>query len=223
MGDTCIFCSGSVKNNQLSICDACYSDLPFSKLACPCCGLSTPDANTCGHCLKSAPTFDNTRAVFNYGYPVDALLQQYKYAHNLALTRTLGVLLSVAVEDKDRPDLLIPMPLHAQRLRERGFNQALEIARIVSKTLQLPMNASVGERVIFSPPQASLPLKQRVRNVRNAFACKQNLDGMRVAIVDDVMTTGATLNALAKALKKAGAANVECWVIARTQRRAAHV
>lgn len=220
---TCVLCESSAKNNQLSICDDCYMGLPFSRSACPCCGLATIASNTCGHCLKSAPDFDSTHAVFNYAYPVDALLQQYKYAHDLALTRTLGTLLSSVVERKDRPDLIIPMPLHPQRLRERGFNQALEIARLVSKSLKLPMNASVCERVSFSPPQASLPLKQRVRNVRNAFACKQRLDGMKVAVLDDVMTTGATLNAIARALKKAGASSVECWVIARTQSRAIHV
>ncbi len=107
------------------------------------------------------------------------------------------------------------MPLHPQRLKERGFNQSLEIARLLSKPLEIPVR-HVCERIKFSAPQASLPMKDRVKNMKGAFICNEDLSGQNVILVDDVMTTGASLNALAKAVKAKGAAHVECWLIART-------
>lgn len=108
------------------------------------------------------------------------------------------------------------MPMHAKRLKERGFNQALEIARLVSKQLKISLDYTTCQRTKYTPPQASLHLKERFKNIRGAFNCQKGLQDMRIAIVDDVMTTGASLNELAKTLKQAGASHVECWVIART-------
>lgn len=108
------------------------------------------------------------------------------------------------------------MPMHATRLKERGFNQALEIARLISKNMQMKLNYTSCQRTKYTPPQASLPLKERIKNIRGVFKCQQNLQGLNIAVVDDVMTTGASLNELAKTLKQAGASHVECWVIART-------
>jgi len=107
------------------------------------------------------------------------------------------------------------MPLHPQRLKERGFNQSLEIARLISKPLNIPMRHAC-KRIKFSAPQASLPIKDRVNNMKGAFICNEDLTGLNVILLDDVMTTGASLNALAKAVKAKGAAHVECWLIART-------
>ncbi len=160
------------------------------------------------------PAFDITRALFRYEYPLRQMLQRYKYGELLALGNTFGHLLATSV--KSLPDLIIPMPLHRQRLRERGFNQSLEIAKIVAKQLQLALDGTACQRTKLSAPQASLPLKKRANNMKGAFHCERPLTGLRVALIDDVMTTGASLNALAKAVKKAGANHVECWVIART-------
>ena len=113
-------------------------------------------------------------------------------------------------------DLIIPMPLHSSRLQERSFNQSLEIARIIGKRLNIAINSQAIARIKQSPPQASLPLKERVKNMKGAFTCQEDLSGLRIALVDDVMATGASLNALAKAVKAKGAAHVECWLIART-------
>jgi ComF family protein len=117
-------------------------------------------------------------------------------------------------------DLIIPMPMHPKRLQERGFNQALEIAKRVSSKLEIALDFTSCIRNKFTPPQASLPLKERVKNIHGVFSvkdtAKNNLKGLRVALIDDVMTTGASLNELAKTIKKAGASHVECWVIART-------
>ena len=110
----------------------------------------------------------------------------------------------------------MPMPMHNTRLQQRGFNQALEIARLISKHRQIKLDFTSCQRTRLTPPQASLPLKERIKNIRGVFECNKNLQGLNIALVDDVMTTGASLNELAKTLKLAGAAHVECWVIART-------
>ncbi|MDZ4098970.1 MAG: phosphoribosyltransferase family protein [Methylophilaceae bacterium] len=113
-------------------------------------------------------------------------------------------------------DRIIPMPLHPKRLAERGFNQSLEIAKLVAKELGIPLDTTSCSRIKFSPPQASLPLKARIKNMRGAFSCHQDLQAQRVILLDDVMTTGASLHELAATVKSAGASHVECWVVART-------
>lgn len=113
-------------------------------------------------------------------------------------------------------NLIMPMPMHQNRLKERGFNQALEIAKLLSKTFAIKLDYTSCQRTKHTPPQASLNLKERIKNIKGAFSCQQNLQHLNIAIIDDVMTTGASLNELAKTLKQAGAAHVECWVMART-------
>jgi len=147
------------------------------------------------------------------------MLQRYKYNHLLNMAETFGTLLGESVTSTASailPDIIIPMPLHPTRLQERGFNQAVELARVIGKNLKLEVNSHACARIKFSPPQVSLPLKERVKNMRGAFDCKIRLDGLRIALIDDVMTTGASLNALAATVKKAGASHVECWLVART-------
>lgn len=146
-------------------------------------------------------------------------MQKYKYGNALVMANLFGKLVSAGRAPYSLPDLIIPMPLHPQRLQERGFNQAVEIARVVAKELGLPLDIHACKRVKFSAPQVTLPLKQRVQNMRNAFVCDRPLEGLKIALLDDVMTTGASLNALAAAVRKAGAASIECWVLARTQPR----
>ena len=119
--------------------------------------------------------------------------------------------------DGMRPDRIVPMPLHPARLAERGFNQSQEIARLLAHPLQAPIDNTSCKRIKLAPPQASLPLKARIKNMRGAFRCEQPLDGERILLIDDVMTTGASLHALASTVKAAGASHVECWVVARTQ------
>lgn len=142
------------------------------------------------------------------------MLQRYKYGQSLTMADTFASLMTSTISTK--PDLVIPMPLHPQRLQERGFNQSLEIARIIAQKMDIRLETTACKRIKLSPPQASLPLKQRVKNMKGAFSCDTSLDGLHVALLDDVMTTGASLNALAKAVKSAGARHVECWVVART-------
>jgi len=216
--DKCLLCESSVVGDYLSICDRCTRDFTRrNRACCPQCGILSGNGTTCGHCLRSPPAFDITHALHTYQYPIDGLLQKYKYGHQLTIAELFGNLMCRDRSANKLPDVLIPMPLHPQRLRDRGFNQASEIARVIARLLTIPLDMHCCKRIKFSAPQVTLPLKQRVRNMRNAFICERDLSGMKVALVDDVMTTGASLNALATAAKKAGAVQVECWVVARTQ------
>ena len=210
----CLLCKAP-SNNDLDLCQACLNDLPWhSPSSCPQCGLNSYEGQRCGACITASPDFDTTKALFNYEFPINVMLQQYKYRHSLPIAQSFASLM-LRFKSASKFDLIIPMPLHPQRLKERGFNQSLEIARLISKPLEIPVR-HVCERIKFSAPQASLPMKDRVKNMKGAFICNEDLSGQNVILVDDVMTTGASLIALAKAVKAKGAAHVECWLIART-------
>ncbi|MES2547026.1 MAG: ComF family protein [Pseudomonadota bacterium] len=212
----CLLCAAS-NANDIGLCTACFNDLPWHPASsCPQCGLSS-SYQVCGSCLSSPPDFDASYALCLYSYPVDAMMQAYKYGSQLNLSRVFGQLLSQKTQAQ-QIDMIIPMPMHPTRLKERGFNQALEIAKVLSQHNTQLLDYKSVIRQTLTPPQASLPFKQRVKNIRGAFSVIDagKLVGKRIAIVDDVMTTGTSLNELAKTLKRAGAAHVECWVIART-------
>ncbi len=196
------------------ICADCRNELPLLDAhRCPRCAQPTPGGMTCGACLTTAPHFDATFARWRYDYPLDGLIQALKYSHRLALAEFFAD----SLLDGPRPagDLVLPLPLSPARLRERGFNQAVEIARPIARILRLPLALDLCLRA-ETPPQAGLPWKQRRKNVRHAFECRADLSGARILVVDDVMTTGATLDELARTLKKHGAREVINWVVART-------
>lgn len=211
----CFLCAAPGDDGLL--CPACSVSLPrLSAGRCPVCALPTPDSTICGACLKRAPHFDATQAIFRYEFPVDRLIQSLKYAHRLASADFFGTAL---VQMAPRhPDLIVPVPLSAARLAQRGFNQALEIARPLAAALRVPFEISHIHRCRDTAPQAGLPWKERTRNIRHAFECEIDLTGKAVLVVDDVMTTGATLDELARTLKAHGAARVENCVLARTLR-----
>jgi ComF family protein len=177
--------------------------------------LPTPGGETCGACLKRPPAFDRTHAALVYAFPLDRMIPRLKYHGRLAVAPVLAECLARAVEHAGRPDRLVAMPLHPTRIRERGFNHASEIARELGKRLGLPLDTSRCSRVRDTPPQMGLKHDERRRNVRGAFAWAGDVRGQRIAIVDDVMTTGTSLDELAQTLKKAGAREVEAWVVAR--------
>ena len=139
-----------------------------------------------------------------------------KYGEQLALAHAFAKKLLPRIDPSNLPDYLVAMPLHPAKLRERGFNQSVLIAATVARGLNLELLPNACRRVRDTPPQSSLPWKERKKNVRNAFCCDMDLTGKRVALVDDVLTTGASLNALADVAHKRGAAEVSAWVIART-------
>ena len=199
------------------LCPACLSDLPWhTQPQCPQCATPTPLGQTCGACLSHPPAFDRTLAALGYAFPLDRLIPRLKYHSRLAIAPALGECLARAVEGAPAPDRLIAMPLHAKRVRERGFNHATEIAREVSKRLGLPLDTVSCQRIRDTPPQMGLKHDARRRNLRGAFACSGDVRGQRIALIDDVMTTGTSLDELAATLKRAGACEVTCWVAART-------
>ncbi len=211
----CVLC-GNMSREGLW-CKACDAALPyFNAPHCPVCALPTPTGEVCGHCLTHPPLFSRTTAVFGYAFPLDKLIQGMKYGEQLALAHAFAKKLVQRIDKSNLPDYLIAMPLHRAKLCERGFNQSLLLATTVARELQLNLLPNTCRRVRDTPPQSALPWKERKKNVRNAFGCDMDLTGKRVALVDDVLTTGASLNALAEAVQKCGAREISAWVVART-------
>ena len=214
----CALCGAGTSNRRL--CAGCDADLSHHRApACPICALPALDGQVCGACLHRPPAFDRTLAAFSYRFPLDRLLHAFKYSGNLALAEILAEPLARLAAVHPKPDLLMPMPLHPVRLRERGFNQSLEIARPISRWLDIPLAADACRRTRDTPTQAGLKWQERRRNVRDAFACDLDLSGKKIAVLDDVMTTGATLNEISRILKDRGAFEVSAWVVARTPRQ----
>lgn len=213
LAQDCLLC-GQSSGGEL-LCRDCADDLPrLPAQRCPCCALPTPSGELCGQCLAHPPHYDRTLALFNYGFPLDKLIQAFKYAHRLSLGTYFGRLLAEAASTTDA-DLLIPLPLHSQRLRERGFNQALELARPVAAARHLPIATQCCTRIRNTPAQANLSWREREKNIRGAFHCAEDLTGKRILLVDDVMTTGASLDECSRTLKLHGAASVTLLVAAR--------
>jgi len=192
---------------------------------CRQCGLALPAAPAqalCGQCLKSPPPFDATIVAADYAPPLDQLVLELKFGHRLALAPLLADLLHQALPiDAERPQLLLPVPLGPRRLAQRGFNQALEIARPLARLLAVPLEPRLALRVRETEAQTTLPPRQRQQNLRGAFtlepaAAAARLRGRHVGIVDDVITTGATVGELAATLKRFGAARVTTLAFART-------
>lgn len=210
----CFLCGAESRDDLL--CPACAGDLPrLPRLCCPVCALPTPLGETCGACLVKPPHFDATLSCFRYDFPIDRLIQALKYQHRLVVSGYFAAALLDAAAQPLQADLLLALPLSVERLRQRGFNQALEIARPLARWLGLPLPTESCRRVLDTAPQASLPWQERHKNIQGAFECSLDLSGRHIIVIDDVMTTGATLNEFARTLKKHGAAHVTNWVVAR--------
>jgi ComF family protein len=213
-GGHCYVCRGA---SDGLLCPACRAELPSpGEALCPACGLASPRGQLCGRCLAQAPHYDATVPALAYAFPADVLVHALKFHGELALAPVFAQLLAARMPREERFDVVVPVPLSAERLRRRGYNQAMEIARGLAAALGAPLDAFACVRRRDTPEQASLAWAERRRNVRDAFACERLLAGARVAVVDDVMTTGATLDEIAVTLKRAGAARVVNCVVART-------
>jgi ComF family protein len=213
----CQLC-GAPDSGEL-LCSACMADLTtLPDEHCPICALPTPSSTVCGECLRRPPHFDATFASLAYAFPTDQLVQSFKYGHQLALAGLFVKLMGSGAVPKG--DILIPLPLSKERLRERGFNQAVEIAKLLAQQTRIPLDLHACVRTVDTAAQASLPWKERRANVRHAFECTIDLTGKYVVVIDDVMTTGTTLDEFAKTLKYHGAAHVSNWVLARTLKHA---
>lgn len=212
----CLLCDepgGTIAN----LCDACARELPTLPEPCATCGASAiPHTKRCHACTMRHPPVDHTVCAFAYAPPVDYLIGRLKFHRDLRVVPTLAGLLLRAVADEVAVDWLAPVPITAARLRKRGFNQALEIARVLGKSNGIRLTKAVHRRRGAETPQSSLPdTIARRANVADAFETRAAIKG-HVVIVDDVVTTGATVNALARCLRRAGACRVDVWAIART-------
>jgi len=209
----CQLCGADCESGML--CEPCTEDLPWlPSRRCVVCASPLTSGTVCGACLDRPPRFDRVEAVFAYRFPVDGLIRACKYGGRLALAGLLGEQLARSVT-RD-VDAIVPMPLAPGRLAERGFNQAVEIAHTVADRTGIPLLRNACRKVLDTAPQAALPWIERARNIRRAFVCDADLRGKRIAVVDDVLTTGATMNELARVLRRAGAIEVTGWVVART-------
>lgn len=194
---------------------------------CPICGLAAGRRSQPCFCCHAAlprlpantarlPGIDRHIAACAYAFPVDQLVQQLKFGGRMPLAGTLGQLLAqAAAADATRPSALVPIPLHPDRAQQRGFNQAEALARVVGRTLQLPVLADRVVRTRATPAQSGLDLHQRQRNLADAFSVIGPLPA-HVALIDDVVTTGSTMLAMANTLRRHGVTRVEAWAVART-------
>ena len=201
-----------------AVCEACARALPNRPpSACPRCGLPGLDGGCCAACEREKPAYDATLALYDFVFPVDAMVHALKYRHRLSMASFFGAALAARAQDFGaQADLILPMPLHPRRLAERGFNQAVELARPLARVRGLPLGLAVVSKLRDIPAQAGLDREARLRNPRGAFECDVSLQGQRVIVVDDVMTTVATLGELARTLKRQGASWVGNVVVART-------
>ena len=214
LAQDCLLCQ-SASGDRL-LCEACERELPACATACARCALPGPHVAECGACLGAAPHFDASRAAFTYAFPIDALVQALKYGGQLALAGWFAHELLKRMGQPSGVDLIVPLPLHPTRMAERGFNQAAEIAKALARESGIAMDAHIAKRLRNTAAQTGLPWRERAANMRGAFGCERELSGLSIAVIDDVMTTGATLNEFARTLKQSGAARVENWVVART-------
>jgi ComF family protein len=217
----CLLCAGR-GDSMRDLCTACIGDMARNRLCCPRCALplQTP-APLCGECLKREPPFTAASAPFVYGHPLDLLMGRLKFGHSLAAGRVLSELWIAALRESmpAKPLALVPVPLHPSRLRERGYNQALELARPLARALEIPLRPDLLRRLRATPAQLNLEAKTRRRNLRGAFGIVENVAlPAHVAVVDDVMTTGTTLRECAKTLLRGGVARVDVWALARAPR-----
>ena len=215
---SCGLCDADT-HSHLPLCQPCLDELPVYQRCCLCCALPTATNGICGTCQRQPPAYDRIEALFLYQEPLNLLVQQFKFNRKLEYSRLFAQLMSEKISSTHRtgtaPDLIIPVPLHRSRLRQRGYNQSWEIARQVSRLTGISSSHGTCIRIIKTPLQTALKASERRKNLRQAFRVRMPLQGLHVCIIDDVMTTGSTLEAIASALKKAGAKTVSGMVVAR--------
>lgn len=220
---TCLLCDEATDTPH-PICTPCESELPWLMAACQVCALPLPAMGlTCGQCFKQPPTFEQVIAPWTYRFPLDSLITRFKHQSQWPLGRLLGELLAQALRERfddglPRPDLLLPVPMATRRLRQRGYNQAAMLANWLSQNLEISADEHRLQRVQDTIAQQELDARARRRNLLNAFALApgSEVEGLHLALVDDVLTTGATAESLARLLMKAGARRVDVYCLART-------
>lgn len=219
----CLLCDEPAKQAH-PLCVACEQELPWLNEFCMRCALPLPMSGlTCAQCSRRAPAFDQVVALWHYGFPVDTLISRFKHNRQWPLGKLMSEMLGHGLQHRyaeglAKPDLLLPVPLARRRQRQRGFNQAGMLARWLSKCLAIQCDEQLLLRTRDTPAQQSLDARARRRNLQQAFALLDAgaLRGRHVAVVDDVLTTGATAQAIATLLRAAGARRVDVYCLART-------
>lgn len=215
----CHWC-GAPTHAGAPACPACRDSLPWNQPACRACALPLPSPlqGACAACMTDAPAFDRAWTAFRYETPVRGQIVDLKFRGTLMPAHVLGTLMAerLARRAEPLPELLVPVPLHASRLRRRGFNQALEFGRALARLLAIPLAATAARRTRPTREQTDLSAAERRRNLRGAFEVTAAVRGRHIALLDDVITTGATLGELARAARAAGARTIEAWAVART-------
>lgn len=216
----CLLC-GARGQGRLSLCPDCAAEMPCNDVCCSRCALplETP-APLCGRCLKREPPWHAAWVPFRYEWPLAQLEARFKFGGDLAAGRTLSLAWIASTSPDELPQAIVPVPLHRTRLRKRGYNQALELAKPLAHALGIPLLRDVLQRNRATNAQTELTAVQRRRNVRDAFAA--HIDGnlpQHLAVLDDVFTTGATLAECVRVLKRAGVQRVDAWALARAPAR----
>lgn len=229
----CIACGSSGRDIQAQhpesgslriatdLCLHCQAQLPYNRIACLLCALPLSGAQPgliCGRCLRRPPPYQASWCAFEYAYPVTHLVRRLKYGGALAPSRVLGELLAHHLRmhrTAPWPECFIPVPLHTRRYRNRGYNQVIELGRHLERALGVRMRTDLVARIRHTPEQAGLSRRVRRKNLRRAFAATNVALPKHVALLDDVITTGSTLNELSKLLKRNGVECIEAWGVAR--------
>jgi len=215
----CIVCATALANDPHPCCHGCYNELPFQHHCCTKCGqVYSAQLDYCGRCLTSPPPFDACFCSFRYEGAIREEIQRFKYGEKpeLAMGLAQALYLELQAFDVPVPDLLIPVPTHINRLRERGYNQSLLLAKSLSKLMSIRFSNSIVEKHRFTDPQVKQSLKQRQRNVKGSFRLRSQTTAKNIAIVDDVFTTGSTAAEITKILKQNGVDYVQVWGLAHT-------
>lgn len=221
----CTLC-GLGTPGRLTLCQGCRVDLPWIECSCVTCGLPLPAAAEqfqCGECLVGASVFSCAVTPFFYQKPIDTMITAFKHRHGLAQGRLLAQLLSDEIRDHyidiELPEVIIPVALHWWRFMWRGYNQSAELGKQLSEQLGIPCQTDLLKRIRRTPSQQGLSREQRLRNLNGAFQLSRNISFRRVALLDDVVTTGSTANAIGELLLQQGVREVHLWAVARTPQR----
>jgi ComF family protein len=212
----CLLCGMDAHSRGL--CRACHRDLPAIAHPCPLCALPLPtvDALACGRCLGDPPPWRRCVSALLYEEPASHLIAALKYRARLPVARLLAEALTEQIGPSPQIDAILPVPLHWRRRWQRAFNQTETIADELGRRLHLPVHSRWLQRERATPAQQSLTAAERARNLRGAFALRHPIAGLRIAVVDDVVTTGHTATEITRLLLENGAAAVDVWSLART-------
>ncbi|MDH5483675.1 MAG: ComF family protein [Gammaproteobacteria bacterium] len=217
----CVLC-GASSASEAGLCVDCQADLLANPTACARCALPLAAASRhllCGQCLQKGPVFDAAWSPFIYAQPLEWMIHQLKFNGRLLYAKWLAELACKQLPQLDEiPDCILPVPLHPSRLRARGFNQALELARPLARALSLPLDSRHCRRLIHTSPQTGMDAKQRRKNIRGAFSFENPAAYDYVVVFDDVITTGSTVSELARVIKREGVRRVDVWSLARADK-----